>query len=229
MRLAKGHTLIEMMVSLTLASLVLVGAISLFMAQAGVIHSETHRDQTAQEAQVAFDILSRLLRQAQADSISIAYTGSSAAPNDQGTLEETADAVRIDFTVPPGYPIWPADGVDNAIRIAWSNEPGAAEPRAIRIASANTVSTLADNDLLTLAGGDSGNTIPRVINLDFWPLRDVNTLQPNSNDPPLAGYLLSVTVRTAVADASYTNPQDPSGPLRHYRTYTAAGVVAPRN
>lgn len=221
-----GHTLIELMVALALAALLMVGTISLFVAQAGVIQKETQRDQAAREAQLAFDILSRLLRQAEADSIQITYP---AYPSPNGdTIEVDGDAILVDFEVPQGYAIWPADGVDNAIRVTWSNDENAVLPHAVRMANTGTLSTLDDADLQTLAGGNLGLT-PRVVNLDLWPLSAPGSLQTSPDEAPVAGYLLRVTVRTAKPDPSYINPLNPDGPYRHYRTYTASGVVAPRN
>lgn len=223
----RGHTLIELMVALTLSSLLMVGLVSLFAAQAGVVRHETERDQAAHEAQTALEILSRLLRQAEADSIAIRYEGAASAPNAANALEQASDAIRVDFTVPANYAVWPADGSNNAIRIRWNNSD-AASAYAIRITNSASKGTLDDNGLQRLAGGNQGLS-PRVINLDFWPLRSPSVLQANATDAPLAGYLLRVTVRAANQDPSYTNPLDGDGPLQHYRTYTASGIVAPRN
>ncbi len=225
MRTQTGHTLIELMISITLSSLILVGAISLFVAQAGVIRSETQRDQAAQEAQNAFDVISRLLRQAQAGSISITYTGTPSQYNAQGTPEQADDGINIKFTVPSGYAVWQDQtGAKNAVRITWTNGTDSDAPNAIRIAGAATTGALDGETLQTLAGGNEGS-LPRVVNLDLWPLLDAETPQDLTTDPPLGGYLLTLTMRTASADPTFTNPLDSS----HYRTYTASGVVAPRN
>lgn len=220
----RGHTLVEMMVALTLASMVTVGALSLFVAQAGVIQAETHRDQAAQEAQHLYDVISRLLRQAERDSISITST---AAPNGS-TLEVANDTITIDFLVPAGFRVWPnTSGNDNAIRVTWSNTDEAA-PYAVRIGTASTLAGLAGAPLIPLTGGDGSNT-PRPINLDFWPLLNVNALQPASSSPAVAGYRLAIAFRAGKADNGYVNPADADGALRHYRVYTAAGIVSPRN
>ncbi|MDH4273969.1 MAG: prepilin-type N-terminal cleavage/methylation domain-containing protein [Gammaproteobacteria bacterium] len=220
-----GHTLVELLVAMGLAAVISVGVASLYVSQNALARNESQRDQTQTDAHFAFDIVSRLLRQARQDSIQVTYPASAKlnADNEPGTAE--TDGIVVDFLLPEGYPVWPNDKGEfstPAVRLSWTTSGQTAYQ--LRIGTATKREDLANSAMQTLAGG-----LSPVINLDVWPLNNITGKPQNSvTDIASGGYLVRVTARTAGIDASFTRTDDKSE-LAHVRTYTVSGSVAPRN
>lgn len=218
---SRGAGLIELMISVTLASLLFAAAATVFLQQNRHISRETAREIAVQECNSAFDKIGRLLRLAQAGDVEVEY--GKGQSNDEPEIAN--DSIQITFAIPPNFPVWPNDVAPfdrNWIRIAWSNS-GATNAYGITIANATSRAGLASAPAMAFAGDNANDHNARISNLDF----DRQDLaQPNQG----AGYVLRVSARSARADANYNNPGfGPNDPLRHFRTCTASGVVSPRN
>lgn len=227
-----GLTLIEMMIALVIGMLLTVAAMLVYVGQSRVVVHQARKEQASQVDVITYDLLSRLLRHAETGSTAITYggTGAAAAPNASTTPEVAGDSITIDFMLPAGYAVWPNDVspyTDNAIRITWGNT--GANAYQARIAKAASTGALGSATATTVAGSNTGADA-RVINLDYWPLQsDGRTLQTSVSSSPAGGYRLILTTRAGIADLGYINPNDPSGPLKNYRTASITGVVVPRN
>ena len=229
-----GFTLIELMVASIIATLMSLGVLSIYINQSGNITAESQRDSTTQEANRAFDIISRLLRQAEQDSIVITYdTGKTANSLNSNQLEIADDSITIKFTLPAEQDIWPnihtaANPIDNnAIALKWHNTT-ANNKHQVQISKAINIVSLSVDSMDALAGSSNGS-LPRVINLDFWPMQNQSILQGAVTDVANNGYLLQITTRSAIQDLSYVNPGDENGTYRNYRTHTVSGIIMPRN
>ncbi len=146
----RGFTLVELMVSITLASILSLAVIAAYSNQAATFINQGRSNQAAEDGREAFTVINRLLRQAIRSTI---------------TINQTATQTTIDFTLPAGFPVWPnttAPYDRNAVRILWSST--GANSDQIRIASATSLGALGAAPLVTLVGSNSGfNT--RIIGL----------------------------------------------------------------
>ncbi len=230
-----GVTLVEMMIALVISMLITLAAMSAYVGQSRVVVHQARKEQAIQTDTLAFEVLSRLLRHAEtgAGLVTISYTGTgvAAAPNaSSGTLEIANDDITINFTLPASYAIWPNETspyADRFIRLSWSNS--GANAYQVRIAKASTTTGLATATFSTVAGSNDGSNA-RIINLDYWPLQsDGRTLQASASSSADGGYRLTLTARAGIPDPGYINPQDPTGPLKNYRTSSITGVVVQRN
>lgn len=229
--ISKGFSLIELMVAMTIAVLMSLAVLSIFVNQTTQLTHETQRDNAIQEANRTFNVISRLLRQAYKNSIDITYpTGVTA--NNETTPEIANDAIDIKFALPSGFNVWPNDKApyeNNSVRIKWNNKSNEDNPYVIQIANASNAGAISDFDLQPLGGDNTGDQA-RIVNLDIWPLADQRNLQNSASLAANGGYLLRVTARTAQKDISYVNPDVPEdNPQKHFRTYTVSGVISPRN
>lgn len=220
-RAMRGYSLIEMMISVTLASLLFAAAASVFFQQSHHIERETVREIAVHECHSTFDKLGRLLRQAQLDTIDIQY-GSGKSNTEP---ESANDSIQITFALPESYSIWPNDVAPfdrNWVRVAWTN--GASpNPYGITIANAVSESALSNAPTISFAGNTNDESNARISNFDL-------DRQEVTDKIHSAGYVLRVSARSDRADATYTNPDLPKeSPLRHFRTCTTSGVVSPRN
>jgi len=215
----RGYTLIEAMVATAIASIMSLSVVSVYINQSGNISTETQRDTSIQEANRAFDVISRLLRQAQQNTVFVDYgTGQL---NGQNAPEVSNDSITVTFALPNGFNIWPNNnGAQPIVQLSWQNTGD--NGNVIQIDNAATAAGLGTPQ--TFAGDNTGNEA-RIINLDIWPMLNVNTPQPTDASVAQSGYLLRVTTRAAQPDLSYTNPDDNS----NFRTHTVSGIVWPRN
>lgn len=226
----KGYSLVELMIATTLATLMSLGVVSIFVNQTGTISTETQRDMALQVANQSFDVVSRLLRQADKSSIRINYPSGSGL-NDDNSPEIENDAISVDFLIPSGFNIWPNDTppyINNAIRLSWTNSSSSDSALTLQMAKAETLDGLAGRPLQTIAGSNTDDQA-RIINLDVWPMLDQRNPQASASAAAQAGYMVKITTRTAQADMAYTNPLDPDGALKPYRTHTVSGIIFPRN
>ena len=232
-----GFSLVELMVAVLISMILTVGVITLYIGQVRAFTQTARKAQTTQEAQAAFDLITGLVRQAQlclTCAIQQSLTSTYAIggnPNASGTLQLTGDDVRIDFTVPAGYSIYPNNTgafANNAIRIQWSLATS-----TVQISAGGSVAdALGARTPITIAGA-TGNSNTQIVNLDIWPMV-VSTLGvvsrgATATTKPTVGYQITMTARVGTADTNYTNPSDPSGPLKNYRTITYERIVIPRN
>lgn len=227
-----GYTLVELMISLTVAMLISVAALYIFSGQVRTFFNHARKQQTTDEVQAAFEAVTTLLRQAEmcltcatVQQIRITYPAGITNPNSASAPSIAGDSISLDFSVPGGYPIWPnttAPYTNNVMNLAWSQTNGKLQ-----------LSTLA-TPAVTIAGG-SGNLNTRIVNFDVWPLTlggaGANTIVPGASaaDKPTAGYHVVMTARVGAQDFSYINPLDPNGPMRNYRTVTYEADILPRN
>ena len=227
----QGFSFIELMVATTIAAFMSLTVLSIYVSQTTHLTQETQRGSAMQEANRTFDLISRLLRQAQKETIDIAYP-SATIVNSETTPEIINDAINITFSLPSGFNIWPNDKApyaNNRIRLKWDNKNTSDNPYVIQIANATNTNGISDLDLKDLAGDNSGDQA-RIINLDIWPLADQRNLQSTVTQTANNGYLLRVTARGATQDLSYINPDiTDDSPLKHFRTYTVSGIISPRN
>ena len=237
MRKQHGHTLIEMMVSVTIAMLISIATMYLYSGQVRTFYQTARKQQTTEEIQAAFEAVTSLLRQAEmclscnpAQQISIGYPAGIANPNGAKTPYLANDSISLDFTVPSGYAIWPNDTApyqNNAMHLTWSQTDGAVRlSSGINAAAAQTAASM-------VIAGSSGRLNTRIVNFDVWPLTagaaNAPTAGAAATDKPTAGYHVVMTARVGANDSSYINPLDPNGPMRNYRTITYEADILPRN
>ncbi len=161
----EGFTLVEVMVSITIASILSLALISAYSTQAGTYMRQGHNSQATDDGREIYMVLNHLLRQSINSSIAIA---------------QTASTTRIDLQIPQGFPIWPNTTPPynlNAIRISWSNT--GTNANQIMISSATGIGALGAAPMVALAGSNAGSNT-RVTGLTMAPAVP-------------AGYLLSVT------------------------------------
>jgi len=227
----KGFTLVEAMVATLLASLMSISVISIYVNQTVSIAAETQREASTLEANQAYELVTRLLRQAPRNALVITYANPVLNGN---TLEIANDNIEITFELPAGFNSWPNNNPNtvppfnqNIVRISWDNST--ADQFLIRVTNANTVANLnLDPVGQAIAGNNTGDDA-RIINFDVWPMQDQSTAAAAVNNPAISGYFVSLTTRAANPDFNYINPADPNGPLRNFRTHTVSGIVSPRN
>lgn len=135
-----GMTLVELMASIAVASILSLAVVSTFSANSTVIMAHNLKSKSNEEGKEAFDMMTRLLRQAKQSSI---------------TVSSTPNKVTLDFSLPQGYPIWPnnvSPYTDNAVRIQWENHTSKSNPNALQIGKASSISGLNSAILETLVG-----------------------------------------------------------------------------
>lgn len=143
-----GMSMVELMISLTVASILSLAVLASFASQGEIFINQNRRVQSYDDGRMVFDVLTRLLRHAESDSITV---------TDNGT-----DLVA-QFTLPAGYPIWPnveSGFTQNHIFIKWADHDDAANgfyKDQIRLAKASTASVPASDQFTTLAGSDNGS------------------------------------------------------------------------
>jgi len=229
-----GLSLIELMISVTIAMILSVAAITLYVSQMKTYMQTSRKEMTEQDARAVSARLQQLLRQAvictnntvaptcsPIVSINITYTGAT-APLASNVLSQAGKAVKVVFQLPSGYAAWPnitAPYTNTQVTLDWSNNAGATQEQ-ILISNGGVTQALA---------GDTLNT--KIINLDFWPLNADGSKAAAVTDVAYGGYLLSLTARIGVADPSYINQKDATNALglQHFRTVTFDSRVLPRN
>lgn len=226
MHAQSGFTLVEMMVGLVITTLLAIGALSFMSAQTHLFVQQAGREQIQQDALVAYDRLSRLLVQTTGSTISIADDAS--APTASTALTPGGDrSAKIDLQLPTGFPIWPNDSGtfgNNAVRIQWSNT--GADAYVLKVGADVPGGGFASMGPIA---GDNSGVNPRVINFELWPLDSSGNPQALVSDAPAGGYRLLITMAGNLPDKNYTNPLNPNGPWKNYRTVSSSGTVMPRN
>ena len=219
-----GFTLVEALIATLLASIMSISVISIYVNQSASISSESQREASTLEANRAYDIVTRLLRQAQRNAVIIDYTGAALNGN---TLEIPNDDISITFELPDGFNIWPNNTPpfdQNIVQISWDNS--STNQHVVTVRNGTAVATLGIPRII--AGANTGDDV-RIVNLDVWPMQDQFNPAAQVTDPASNGYFMSLTTRAAVPDFNYTNPDDPTGPLKNFRTHTVSGIISPRN
>ncbi len=237
MRKPYGQTLIEMMVALTIAMAISIATIYLYSGQVHTFYHSARKQQTTEEIQSAFEIVTNLLRQAEmcltcnpAQQISISYPAGIANPNGAQVPYIANDGINLDFTVPSGYAIWPNNTVpysNNAMHLVWSQADG-----ALMLSSGATMAAAQAASAVAIAGS-TGKLNTRITNFDVWPLSvgvgNTPAAGAAAGDKPTAGYHVVMTARVGTTDSTYINKIDPNGPMRNYRTITYEADILPRN
>lgn len=237
MRKQGGQTLIEMMIALTLAMVISIATIYLYSAQLKIFYHTARKQQTTEEIQAAFEVVTDLLRQAEmcltcnpAQQISISYPAGVANPNGAQTPYLANDGISLDFSVPSGYAIWPnstAPYASNSMHLSWSQASGTLllsnGPNAGAAQAASGV----------VIAGTTGKLNTSIVNFDVWPLAvgagNVPTAGTSAADKPTAGYHVVLTARVGANDPAYVNQLAPNGAMRNYRTITYEADILPRN
>ncbi|HEX5337542.1 MAG TPA: type II secretion system protein [Gallionella sp.] len=237
MRKPNGYSLVEMMVALTIAMALSISTMFLYSGQVHAFYHTARKQQTTEEIQAAFEAVTDLLRQAEmcltctpTQQITISYPAGVANPNGATTPYLANDSIALDFTVPGGYAIWPNDTApytNNAMHLSWSQADGklllsnGADATAAQAASAVAIA------------GSTGRMNTRIVNFDVWPMAigasSVPAMGAAAGDKPTAGYHVVITARVGTPDPTYTNPLDPNGAMRNYRTVTYETDILPRN
>ncbi len=229
-----GLSLIELMIAVTIAMIMSIAAVSLYLNQMKTYVQTSRKEMTEQDARVVSVRLQQLLRQAvictnntvaptcsPIVAINITYTGAT-APLASSALSVAGKTVQVVFELPSGYAMWPnttAPYTNNQVTLDWTNNAGATQEQ-IRVTNGGVTQVLS---------GDTTNT--KIINFDFWPLNADGTRGATASTVALGGYMLSLTARIGVADPSYTNQKDTTNTLgmQHYRTVTFDTRILPRN
>lgn len=221
-----GFSIVELMISISIAALMSVAVMQLFVSEANHIRQESHRDLAAVETQALFETLSRLLRMAEADSIQII---SPTQVND--TLSSENDSLDIRFRIPANYRIWPNNSADsnglyneNEIRLLWQNDgQQAIEDLTLYIANAQP------GEVDSAALVPLNNSSTEIINIDIWPVERNGEPASRADTSVKDGLLLQLAARSPGEDPAYVNPLDTNGTYRHIRTHQASTIIAPRN
>lgn len=162
MQKMSGFTLVELMIAVTIASIISVGVLSTFTSQSALFLEQNRNTKSTQEVRDAYDMVVRLLVHAEMESV---------------TIKKTEYSLTVDFNIPEGYPVWPnTQGPhfsDNAIRVKWEafvpneeeeEEDDSKYPNQISIAKADNLSALSDDLLVPIVGGTSSAST-RISNL----------------------------------------------------------------
>lgn len=151
---ARGFTLVELLIGLVIGLLVSAAALAAFLAHSRTVYEQVGFNQSTEDINEAYAILSRLIIQSQRDSIAINRTVSGGVVTD----------ITIDLALPEGFSVWPnqtAPFDDNWVRIAWDDESN-----EISVVNAATEGGLADEAATVFAGGNEGN-VTRITHLDL--------------------------------------------------------------
>ncbi|MFZ5503465.1 MAG: PilW family protein [Pseudomonadota bacterium] len=233
-----GLSLIEMMVSITVAMILSIVVLLLYSGQMRTFAQVASKENTEQEIQSAANVVGQLLRQAiicqstlctSATSIGVTYNGGGRNGN---VLRTPNKSVQVDFTLPGGYYAWPnttAPFTNNFIRLTWAEASGQLNISAAASAAGHSAATT--RTLL-------GNSNLVVTNFDLWPMTAGGAAAANTTCTsatttgcPYGGYDLAITARSAKRDHTYTNPLDTNDGLglKHFRTVTVNSNIYPRN
>jgi Tfp pilus assembly protein PilW len=190
-----GASLIEMMISVTIAMIMSIGVLLIYAGQVRTFSQTARKAQTTQEAQSAFEVIAGLVRQAE---MCLTCT----TQQTMAITNPAASSVQVDFTVPSGYYVWPNTTdpyTNNAMRIEWSNASSAVQVSA----GASVADAVAARTPIVLAGA-SGSMNTKIANLAVWPMvvnAGVVTAGALATDKPTAGYRITMTARVGTADA----------------------------
>jgi len=176
--------MVELMISLTVASILSLAVLASFASQSEIFLNQSRRAQSYDDGRMAFDVLTRLLRHAEAGSISVTDNNSD---------------LTAQFTIPAGYPIWPnvtSGYSENHIFIKWADHDDSANGFAkdqIRLAKSTSSSVPANDQFVTLAGADNGGNT-RITDLNI-------TLQGDSRNYRLSLNASAGNSVTAIASS----------------------------
>ena len=171
-----GYTLIELLIALLISSIVVIAFVSTFATQLSTVATQAKRTQIEEEGREVFSVLMRLLRTANSASI---------------TITQNANDLRIDFTIPSGFNIWPntvPPFTNNAIRIAWKNNGNNANQ--ILLSNTSQLNLLNAAPTLTLAGAANP--------------ADPQTTAMTMSSQGDGSYILTMTISTGTGAGSST-------------------------
>lgn len=221
-RFARGFSLMEVMVGLSIGLIVAFGAGTMLTASAKTIGQQDMLAAAEQDAQVLLRMISAIVMQSEA--VGLTYPGGITNPNPAGTLAQSGDGWTFIALLPAGYKIWPNDTApytQRAVQMVWSAQTG-----GLTLANAADISGLSAAAPQQMA--IVSEKTARIVNIDVWPLKIDGTRQSAASDMPDGGYEICVTTRASQPDSGYMNPDD-GGTLQHYRTANTCGVALARN
>ena len=143
-----GFSLVELMVALVVGVLVSLTAVVAFMSHSRAMFNQLSYNHAAEEVSEAYALLSRLIQQAERDSITISGVKS------EGNC--TTD-IQVDLAVPAGFPVWPnlASPYDkNWVRLSMSTTGDNAHSILVSNAAEGG---LGDATAMPFAGSNQGN------------------------------------------------------------------------
>lgn len=217
-----GFGMVEVMVGVTIASLMTIAVVSVYISQSATFTRQSSRNYAASDAWDAYAAVNNLLKHARFSSFNVSY-GAGAFNDgvpppvellDTGTGAVAPDEITVTFQTPLGMDVWPnnvAPFAKNQMRLTWRNS--GADSYQIRLVISNGITA---DPAIILAGGNRGAN-SRVINVDLWPLDRAGVRRASAADSPLGGYQLALSTRAGVI-ASESDP-----------VITVAGMVRPRN
>ncbi len=138
-----GVTLIELLVSLLVSSILMLGVITLYSWQSQILVQQSRRTQTTEDGREAFSVITRLLKQSVMSSITIS--------------QPDPDTRIIDFSLPDGIAIWPnitPPYINNAVRLRWSSQ--GSNSNQVLLATATNIGSLNAASTTVLVGDSSG-------------------------------------------------------------------------
>ncbi len=143
-RRSTGVTLIELLLSLLVSSVLILGVVTLYTWQSKILIQQSRRTQTTEDGREAFSVITRMLKQSVMSSITI--------------TQPDTNTRLIDFTLPTGLAIWPNTSppfINNAIRLSWTSQ--GSNSNQILLATAASIGSLNGANTTVLVGDSSGN------------------------------------------------------------------------
>lgn len=207
--------MMELMVGITISSLLTIAVVTVFVSQTAVFAKQSSRNQAAEDAWNAYDLLSNLIKHAEINSFLLDYSAGERNTGNPVPVEVVSDELDIDFRLPLGIAVWPNNVAPfdrNQIRITWSNT-GAAKYQIMIATSPDGLNY--SLPILVAGGEDIG--VSAVINLDLWPLDAEGQLQAGVDDAPISGYQIVLSTRAGYKSGD----SDP--------VFTITGMIVPRN
>lgn len=219
MKIQKGFTLIELMVTLLISSIVISMVMKLYSNQ---YREEIHNEQQSR----SFAITNSLLT---TTSNLISFSEYCTNPDNCNpvvtpTLTSNPDSFQVNLKLSENTKVFPNNNApydEYFIKLVWDNNTG------FSIASSNSADTLDSKTLRSLLPLDS--KMPAVINFEVDPLDSTGAKQPGLMDPPVGGYRICITTREGILDASYSNPDFVGTQYEKYRTYKGCTVATVKN
>lgn len=216
-----GFSMIELMVGITIASLLTIAVISVFVNLSGTFSRQTSRNAAAADAWEAYAVVSRLLEHAEISSIQVSYgagsfnEGMPPAPGTPPIELAGNDEIQITFRTPSGMNVWPNNQGPafnrNQMTLTWQNH--GTDKYEIKLVISD--GAVANPEIVLTGGSEEGNST--VINFDIWPLDINGAKRTSANDEADGGYWVVINTRAGMKTAE----SDP--------VFSVSGRVVPRN
>lgn len=215
-----GFTMIELMVGITIACIMTVAIVNVYVNQNATLSRQNSRNVAAADAWEAYGLIKRLLEHADIASFSATYGKGARNSTNPPAIElldnankPADDEIEVNFRTPWQMNIWPNDQFPfqmNQMKLTWKNY--GEDNYVIKLVISDGAST---QEILLAGGAQNGNS--KVINLDIWPVGNDGAPQANPTDRPYGGFLVVLNTRAG----QKTGESDP--------TFSVSGRVIPRN